>query len=186
MTSERKPTPPCSGNGSSPAGSATSSCSATKDQIKEIQDLIDQGKKQEAIDKAIKYYGIDTSKTKSVTYDPNNSGEAVTSPDGTVKVGDKAFSSPGWLGSSIGHEVEIHVNEQAMKGRWYTGPQGTALQEVQAYDYEISNAKRYGTTATDLADLQKRRTDYYNQLNSDYQGRADAHNYVMKPGEEGY
>jgi hypothetical protein len=93
---------------------------------------------------------------------------------------------PAWLGSSIGHEVEIHVNEQAMKGRWYTGPQGTALQEVQAYDYEISNAKRYGTSPADLADLKKRRSDNYSQLNAYYKTQADAKNYVMKAGEENY
>lgn len=181
---EVRPTHPGAGNGNDPGGSSVSSCAGAPDGLKEIQDLIKQGKKQEAIDKAIKYYKIDTSKTKSVTYDPKNKGEAVTSKDGTVKIGDKAFSSPNWLGSSIGHEVEIHVNEQAKKGNWYTGTQGTALQEVQAYDYEIANAKRYGTSKKDIADLKARRAAYYSELNSDYKARADAKNYLMKPGEE--
>lgn len=152
--------------------------------VREVQDLIDKGDKQQAIDKALKAFNIDTSKTKSTTYDATVSGEAVTSKDGTVKVGDEAFRDAGWLGSSLGHETEVHVNQQADQGKWYTGAIGTPLQEVQAYDYEIANADRYGTTAANLQDLQNRRDGYYNQLPADYKTRADAGNYDMKPGEE--
>ena len=153
--------------------------------VKEVQDLIDSGKKQEAMDKAIAAFGIDNSHVKSMTYDSSVSGEAVTSKDGSVRVGDEAFRDAGWLGSSLGHEIEIHVNEQAEKGNWYTGAMGTALQEVQAYDYEIANADRYGTTKENLEDLEKRREDNYNQLSDEYKKRADAGNYEMKKGEEG-
>jgi hypothetical protein len=154
------------------------------DPEKEIQDLIDAGKKQEAIDKALKHYNIDTSNTKSVKYDSTVKGEAVASKDGTIRVGDDAFASPGWLGSSLSHEIEIHINQQAKKGNWYTGPQGTALQEVQAYDHEIANAKKHGLTKAEVKDLKKRRKSYYDQLNPEYKKQADKGNFVMKKGEE--
>jgi hypothetical protein len=143
-------------------------------------------KRQQAIDEAIKVYGIDTSNTKSITYDPSVSGEADASPDGTVRVGDDAFRNAGWLGSSLGHEVEGHVNQQAKPDKWYTGPEGTALQEVQCYDYEIANAKRYGTSDADLADLQTRRQNEYNKLSDEYKRRVDGNppNYDLKPGDE--
>jgi hypothetical protein len=178
--------------------STAASPTATPEQVQEIQTLIDEAKKleaegkldeaaakkQEAIDKAIKAYRIDTSQTKGVTYDSSVSGEAVTSPEGSVRVGDEAFRNPAWLGSSIGYESEVHVNQQLQQGKWYTGEKGTALQEVQAYDYEIDNAKRYGTSAADLEDLKQRRNDNYNILDKEYQNRADVKNYDMKPGEE--
>src|SRR6185369_1525317 len=96
--------------------------------VAEVEKLIKDGKKQEAIDKAIKVYNIDTSHAKSITYDASVSGEAVTAKDGTVRVGDVSFKDAGWLGSSVGHEVEVHVNQQAHLGNWYTGPVGTDLQ----------------------------------------------------------
>jgi len=142
--------------------------------------------KQAAIDEAIKCFNIDTSKTKSVTYDPSVRGEAITSKDAKVKIGDKGFRSPEWLGSSVGHEVEVHVNEQAAKGKWYTGHEGTNIQEVQAYDYEIANSKRYGTSPTDVADLQARRKSYHDGLSADNQKQVDGSppSYDLPPGHE--
>jgi len=143
-------------------------------------------KKLEAINEAITVYGIHTANAKSITYDKTVSGEAVTASDGSVRIGDEAFRNAAWLGSSVGHEVETHVDQQAALGKWYTGPEGTAVQECQAYDYELANAGRYGTSAADQADLQKRRDDYRSQLSPEYQSRVDGHppNYDMKPGEE--
>ena len=143
-------------------------------------------KKQEAIDEAIKVYNIDTSKTKSVTYDPAERDMASTSPDGDVTVGDGAFRNPAWLGSTIGHESEVHVNEQGAKDKWYEGEEGTAVQEVQAYDYEIANAERYGTNSADLEQLKRARQRQYNKLSDEYKQRVDGNppNYDMKPGDE--
>ena len=169
---------------SDPAGEAGLAGGGLAKSEKEIQALIDSGKKQEAIDKAIKDYGIDVSNTKGVTYDPTVSGEAETSSDGTVRVGDDAFASPGWLGSSLAHETEVHVNKQAEKGNWYLGAQGTALQEVEAYDHEIANAKKFGLTDTEIKELEKRRSSHYDELEPDYKKRADKGIYTMKTGEE--
>lgn len=141
-------------------------------------------KKNEAINASIKTYNIDTTGAKSVTYDPSVKGEAVTSKDGTIRIGDKAFKSAGWLGSSVGHESEVHWLRQAQKGNWYTGSVGTDLQEVETYQYEIDNAVRYGTTETDLKDLKARRKSHYDAMPEEYRKRADKGDYTMKKGEE--
>lgn len=143
-------------------------------------------KKQEAIDEAIDIYDIDTSNTKSVKYDPTVSGEGLSSADGEVTIGDDAFRDPAWLGSTVGHEAEVHVNEQGAKDKWYNGPEGTAIQEVQAYDYEIANADRYGTSEADVAEARRRRQEHYDQLSDEYKQRVDGDppNYDMKPGDE--
>ena len=152
--------------------------------VKEVQDLITAGKKEEALQKAMENYGVDKSQAKKIVYDATVSGEASTSKDGKVSVGDAAFSSPGWLASSAAHETEVHVNKQGKAGKWYTGTMGTAIQEVQAYDHEIANAHKYNLTEAEIKDLKKRRKEHYDQLNGDYKTRADAGNYDMKPGEE--
>jgi hypothetical protein len=155
------------------------------EKVKEVQDLITSGKKDDALQKAMEVYGVDKSQAKKIVYDASVSGEAETSEDGTITVGDKSFSSPGWLASSAAHEAEVHVNKQAKAGKWYTGVMGTAIQEVQAYDHEIANAHKYNLTQAEINDLKKRRKDYYDQLNADYKKRADESNYDMKPSEEG-
>ena len=93
-------------------------------------------------------------------------------------------SSPGWLGSTIGHESEVHVNRQMMKGNWYTGDIGTALQEVESYQYELDNVDRYGTSKTDQKNLEQRRRSHFDALPSDYQQRATNGDYTMKEGDE--
>lgn len=124
--------------------------------------------RHQAIQKAIQYFGIDTAKVKDmVRYDPDSKGDGYTLADGTVRIGRAAFGkSTGWLGSTLGHEIEVHLALQVLDGKWRlgTGPQATAITEVQAYDYEIRNAARFGTTPTEIAELQNRRASYYNQL----------------------
>jgi hypothetical protein len=143
-------------------------------------------KREEAIEAAVKAFKIDTRKTKSLVYDKTVKGEAAAKADGSVRVGDDAFRNAAWLGSSIGHEVETHVNGQAMEGKWYTGPQGTAIQEVQAYDYEIANKKRYGTSNEDVKDLEKRRQAYYESLSEENRKKVDGRppDYTLKNSKD--
>ncbi|MBL0147853.1 MAG: hypothetical protein IPP87_03620 [Ideonella sp.] len=154
------------------------------EKVKEVQDLITAGKKEEALQKAMENYGVDQTQAKKIVYDATVSGEASTSKDGKVRVGDAAFASPGWLASSAAHETEVHVNKQGKADKWYTGTMGTAIQEVQAYDHEIANAHKYNLTDAEIKELKKRRKEHYDQLNGDYKNQADAGNYEMKPGEE--
>lgn len=161
----------------------------TPQQVQEIRDLIEAGKKQEAIDKTIQYYGIDVRKA-AVRYDPSLKRVGETSLAGSsddpapVAIGNKAFKSPALLASTIAHESEAHVNKQIERGRWYTGPIGRALQEVQAYDHEIAMARRSGLSDAELREVVSTRKYFYNQLSDEYKKRADARNYEMKPGEE--
>jgi WXG100 family type VII secretion target len=150
----------------------------TAEKAAAVKKLIDAGKKQEAIDEAIRQYGVDTSSAKTGTpkYDSATSGEGGTTKDRTIKIGDDAFSSPGWLASSIGHE---HVHAQQAADRWYTGPQGTLLNEVEAYDWEIKNASRFGLTANEVKELEKRRKEHYDGLNADIKKIVDGGSYKL-------
>jgi hypothetical protein len=95
-----------------------------------------------------------------------------------VRIGRAAFRSAAWLASTIAHEVEVHVNRQAMAGQWYTDPEGAALQEVEAYDYEIQNAARFGLSTAEVAELRERRRFYYQWLSAAYQAKADVGDYT--------
>jgi hypothetical protein len=96
-----------------------------------------------------------------------------------VRIGSRAFRSAGWLASTIAHEVEVHVNIHAITGRWYTDPEGSALQEVEAYDYEIQNAQRFGLSSAEVTELRNRRVEHYNNLPHDYQAKADTGIYTL-------
>ncbi len=153
---------------------------AAADQARQaaIQKFIDAGDRQGAVDESIKQYGIDVSAVKGkVTYDSNTSGEGETSKDGTVTIGDDAFTSPQWLASSIGHEA-LHA-QQARDGRWNDTKQGVAMNETEAYDWEIRNADRNGLNDADKATLASRRAKKYGRLTADNKARADAGNYTV-------
>ncbi len=119
-------------------------------------------------------------------YDPDVSGEGVTIPEDTsgnkkgnkakVRMGEKAFTTPGWLASSKLHELVGH-GAQSMEGRWPTTPKGKAIQEVEAYDLEIANAKANGLTDAEIADLKARRKTYYDKLDEDNQKKVDKKEY---------
>jgi chromosome segregation ATPase len=156
------------------------------EKVKEVQDLINSGKKEDALQKAMEVYGVDKSQAKKIVYDPTLvDEEASTSSSGKVRVGDVAFSSPGWLASSTAHETEVHVNKQGKAGKWYEGTMGTAIQEVQAYDHELENAHKYNLSEAEIKELKKRRKTNYDKLNGDYKKQADEGKYDMKTGEEG-
>jgi WXG100 family type VII secretion target len=146
--------------------------------VAEVKKLIDAGDKQGAIDEATRLYGIDTTGVKgSPTYNSSTSGEGGTSRDGTVNIGDAAFSSPGWLASSVGHEA-LHAR-QSTGGRWYTDKDGAALNEVECYDWEINNAGANGLTRAEVAELRKRRKAYYDTMSPAIKARADRGVYTM-------
>ncbi|MCF6257673.1 MAG: DUF6531 domain-containing protein [Gammaproteobacteria bacterium] len=149
---------------------------ACKEEIEKLMKSTNPVDRQKAIDEAIILYKIDTVGIKSITYDPTLTHNGVASFDGTVKIGKAAFAASataGWLGSTIAHEGEIHIIQQANKKLWWGDEQGTALQEVQAYDHEINKAKRFGLTETEVADLKWERKGYYSDLNAENKARAD-------------
>lgn len=66
--------------------------------------------------------------------------------------------------STIAHEAEVHFHLQAQNGIWWNDPQGIAMMEVQAYNYELANANRFGLTSDDIADITSSRNKYWGQL----------------------
>lgn len=62
-----------------------------------------------------------------------------------VKIGPSAFDgSPGWLKSTVIHEVEVHVNMQGPRGGNTCGNQGLHMREHEAYRYELRKASLTG------------------------------------------
>lgn len=160
------------------AKAAAAKAAADAARAKKVQEFIDKGDKDGAIAEAIKQYHIDTSTAAAGTpkYDASTAGEGATSKDGTVKIGDDAFSSPGWLASSVGHEM-LHTRQAA--DRWYTDAQGTAINEIEAYDWEIQHAPDNNLTNAEVAELKKRRASYYNDLNDDNKKIVDGGSYKL-------
>ncbi len=101
-----------------------------------------------------------------------------------MKLDASAFDSAGWLGSTLAHEVKVHVNEQLEKERWYKGKVGDNLNEVEASDHEIANAERFGLSDQEVEDIRRARNEYYDLLDEEYKKRVDAGIYDLKPGEE--
>lgn len=157
---------------------------ARAEAVREVEELSATGRKMDAIYKALDVYGIDASHVTELTYVPELGAAAEMFTDGRVRVGDGAFKSAAWLGSTLAHEIEVHLNGQFLAGRWYTGPMGSNVHHVEAYDHEIANATRFGLSKEELASLTRRRNAHYLRLDSDYRARVDAGIYDMKPGEE--
>jgi hypothetical protein len=130
--------------------------------------------KQSAIGRAVVAYDIDVRLVRyGVNYSPHggmHDREAATfvDADGTVRVeiGDEAFLSASWLGSTIGHEVEVHVNRQIAKRVAYPpgDEQGVMIQEVEAYDFELASQGRFRLSVEEVAIVKQRRASHYRRL----------------------
>jgi hypothetical protein len=111
--------------------------------------------KQMAIDDAIDAYSIDTSAAHGVLLDPTlRTANGYTDPHtGIVHIGPSAFGDPSYLGSTIGHEAEVHA-VQLFGNNLSRTAKGLYVNEAQAYQYEVDNASRYGTAYMALRSLQ--------------------------------
>lgn len=146
-----------------------------------VQDRIDHYDKNGAINTAVEQYEIDTSSiTGRPKYDKSLGRlEGKTFADGTVVIGEAAFKSPGWLASTIGHEAQ-HA-EQITEGRWYTAstndPQALAINEVECYDWELSNASKNGLTDDEIKIIKQRRDEEMAVLDPGYKLRVLSEDY---------
>ena len=144
--------------------------------------------KQAAIARAIVAYNIDVRNVPfGVHYSMHGDmgqreGATYLDQDGTIRVeiGNGAFRSAAELGSTIGHEVEVHVNRQIVQQVFYpaSDEQGTLIQEVEAYDYELANADRYGLSPDEVKLLKRRRAIHYRRLQWENRKRVDASLYT--------
>ncbi|NOX49242.1 MAG: hypothetical protein GXP16_01735 [Gammaproteobacteria bacterium] len=101
---------------------------------------------QVAIDLTIDLYNIDTGKVEGVLYDSKYGGSGRAKYDCMcVVIGDQALVNARVLGSTLGHEVEAHINNQ-MYGR-SRGPsrrsRAYAQHEIDAYSFEINSQWRF-------------------------------------------
>jgi hypothetical protein len=146
--------------------------------------------KQSAINRAIAAYGIDVRNVPfGVAYSPHGGmrdreGATYVDGDGTIRVeiGDEAFASAARLGSTIAHEVEVHVNRQVVNGIFFASAdeQGWLIQEVEAYDYELASKERFGLSADEIRLVKLRRASCYRRLQWENRRRADAALYVAR------
>lgn len=139
--------------------------------------------KHTAIHRAIFVFAIDDSRVPfGVNYSPHGGmrerdGATIVDADGSVRVliGDPAFSSVAWLGSTIAHEVEIHVNRQLFKDVYYpaSDEQGQLIQEVEAYDHEIRNRDRFGLSHDELDSVRRRRAMSFRRMQWENRHRVE-------------
>ena len=119
----------------------------------------------------------------------------------TIMIGRRAYNgSFGWFGSSINHEL-CHAKQhlgptcQIYQGRksdksyfmssesdgsrnYGTNTQGSAMNEVEAYDLELSTAEYFGLTVDEVNKLVARRMEHYQKLFWSNKLRVFNHNYI--------
>ena len=138
----------------------------------QVQEAIDTGDYQQAIELAIDLYGIDISDANGMpTYSTALSDTSVTYDDGTVEIGSDFFTTPGLLATTLGHEM-VHTHQLA-EGRWYLEEQGVIMNEVEAYDWELQNAAANGLSQAEIDEITLLRSLYYDVLTAENQALAD-------------
>lgn len=146
---------------------------------KEIADHLSRGERQEAIDKTIQYYGIDTSNVNGkVTYDPSlTTADAATRPDRTIRIGPSTFSgrSDGFLGTTIMHEV-THANQVANHG-WPQNSQQVAAYETMGYETGVDYAGHFGLTTSEKGFYTNSRASNYGNMSKPNQAIYDGGQY---------
>jgi hypothetical protein len=157
----------------------------TAAEVQEIQDALDAGDQQRAIDLAIEYYGIDTHNAPTIGFDPTEGDYATTDFQGNISVGPQGASSPEVLASTIVHET-THSNQAAVQRAldptatdWSTDPAAVDMDEAMAYESELQSAGNTGldTNAAEHQIASDRRDEHRNDLPPDDQTRFDNGNY---------
>jgi hypothetical protein len=154
----------------------------------------------ESIDIALALYSIRIPEFLDMhTFDPGLEDRGLTS-GGTVSraksiaIGPPAFTSWGVLGSTLGHEIEVHANQSFFKvvlldlfGAWRwkisgalqhfakafsldirmtTATLGTWYAEREAYEYELSQANRFGLSNEEKNNIKAVMNYYFPSKNS--------------------
>lgn len=87
----------------------------------------------------------------------------------SILIGKASFYSWGVLGSTLAHEIEVHGRQSifwlSLRARLFGISAASA--EVEAYNYEIYSAKRFGLTKEDISSLKEQREDQLRGLFKD-------------------
>jgi RHS repeat-associated protein len=127
----------------------------------------------EAARVAIKQFDIEGS-GYSLSYDPTlMSATANVDPFGNVVLGPGAYKSWSFLGSTLGHEIEIHWMKQMSVFGNYTDTQDFYLREVQAHRYNVLSASRFGNSPIEINFYQHWANSYYGALIPSYKTLAN-------------
>jgi hypothetical protein len=161
---------------------------------------------QAAIDFVIKYFNIEIPSVEGTDYsdiifmyqntDEYNGRTTVENGKIVVRLGRDAFRSLGFLGATLEHEF-CHANQ--MTGptcntyrvggyrafhKKTTGPrsyecysQGCYMNEVEAYDLELSKANFFRLTSDEIKYLQDQKNIFYSYLTPDNKWMARSHSY---------
>jgi len=80
-----------------------------------------------------------------------------------VEIGPEAFMSWGLLASTIAHEVEIHCKQNLLliNLQEMVGINANVKAEREAYNHELSNAKKFGLRAFEIHNIRRSRDYYY-------------------------
>jgi hypothetical protein len=160
----------------------------------QVQEAIDVEDYQLAIEMTIELYDLDVSNAPGVPqYNEKLIYYGITDPrDGSIEIGPDAFSSPGMLATTIGHEA-VHATQIA-EGRSYLDVeaewqivdlQGYRLTELEAWKWELEHADENGLTNEELAQVQAMVDKLYDLLTEENQALADEGIYTLPtPGAE--
>lgn len=124
---------------------------------------------QESIDRALAMFDIDVpAGTIHPTFDQDLQDRGLTTLRGwgsdlEVSVGPAAFESWGLLGSTLAHELEVHCRQNftLIRALDLLGMSGTQMAEREAYQHELSNARRFNLAAKERANIQATMDFYY-------------------------
>lgn len=130
---------------------------------------------QESIDLAIAIYGIKIPNSASKPkLDINLKDRGLTSrgayvDKADVTIGPAAFMSWSLLASTLGHELEVHCQQNFLFVYLMDVMRldGTGSAEREAYVYELRNAKRFGLEIADAEMIAETMEYYYPERTSD-------------------
>lgn len=150
-------------------------------ETQEIQDALDSGDNQKAIDLTIEHYGIDTSNVPNgVVFDAAEPNYGVADFQGNVSLGNAAMASPDTLASTIAHET-THSNQAAAQRAadptltdWPSGAESVNMDEAGAYHTELSSAQNTGLNPSEVDLAAQRYGEHYNGLSDAGQARLDS------------
>jgi hypothetical protein len=131
---------------------------------------------QESIDLAIAIYGIKVPNSASwPVLDMNLKDRGLTSrgayvEKADVSIGPAAFSSWSLLASTLGHELEIHCQQNFLFVYLMDVMMldGTGSAEREAYIYELRNARRFGLDIIDAEMIAETMEYYYPDSQSEF------------------
>lgn len=98
-------------------------------------------------------------------YSPHlNDASGQVNPWGDVEIGPQGFESWSELGVTLGHEIELHWEQQFKRYGPISSEQERNMREYQADQYELANASRFGLSPRQIANTNYWLGRHYNAL----------------------